>query len=112
MRILLLLGVLPLAWAQFPAVCNTPDSLSTKTCCPDYCGSHRTCVSNREVVERSWDSANVTIVDFLLGEPGWPQTVRGLLGYLSGFAPAVKDREAMTAANVTLDSLPMQQENV
>ena len=76
MRILLLLVVLPLAWAQFPAVCNTQDSLSTKTCCPDNCGSHGSCVSIREEVERSWDSANATIVKILHGLPGWPQDVR------------------------------------
>ena len=68
--------VLPLAWAQFPAVCNTEDNLSTKTCCPDNCGSHGTCVSIREEVERSWDSANETIVQLLHGMPGWPQDVR------------------------------------
>ena len=76
MRIMLLLAVLPLAWAQFPAVCNTQDSLSTKTCCPDNCGSHGTCVSIRETVERSWDSANATIVNIIRGFPGWPQDVR------------------------------------
>ena len=76
MRILLRLLVLPLAWAQFPAVCNTQDSLSTKTCCPDNCGTRGTCVSIREEVERSWDSANVTIVKILRGIQGLPQDVR------------------------------------
>ena len=70
------LFVFPLTWAQFPAVCNTPDSLSTKTCCPDNCGSHGTCVSVREEVERSWESANTTIVQILRGLPGYPQDVR------------------------------------
>ena len=31
-----------------------------------------------------------------------------LLRYLRGFARAMRDREAMTAATATLDSLPMQ----
>ena len=60
MRVLLLLAVLPLAWAQFPAVCNTPDSLSTKTCCPNNCGSHGSCVSI--VQDASWDDADETVV--------------------------------------------------
>ena len=58
--LLLLLAVLPLAWAQFPAACNTPDSLSTKTCCPNNCGSHGSCVSI--VQNASWDDADETIV--------------------------------------------------
>ena len=70
------LFVLPLACAQFPAVCNTQDSLSTKTCCPDNCGTHGTCVSIREEVERSWQSANATIVDTLRGVLGQQQDVR------------------------------------
>ena len=76
MRILLLLVVLAMAWAQFPAVCNTQDSLSTKTCCPNNCGSTGTCVSIRKVVERSWKAANATVVKFLKGELGRPQDVR------------------------------------
>ena len=74
--LLFALFVLPLAWTQFPAVCNTQDSLSTKTCCPDNCGSRGTCASIHEEVERSWDSANETIVAWLRGMPGWPQDVR------------------------------------
>ena len=74
--LLFALFALPVVWAQFPAVCNTEDSLSTKTCCPDNCGSRGTCVSIREEVESSWDSANATIVNILHGMPGWPQDVR------------------------------------
>ena len=67
--------VLPLAWAQFPAVCNTQDSLSTKTCCPDNCGSRGICVSIREEVQRSWNLAAQNIVEVLRDGPpneGWP----------------------------------------
>ena len=60
MRVLLLLAVLPLAWVQFPAACNTSDSLSTKTCCPNNCGSHGSCVSI--VQDASWDDADETVV--------------------------------------------------
>ena len=76
---LLALLVLPLAWAQFPAVCNTQDSLSTKTCCPDNCGSRGSCVSIREEVERSWNNAEQKIVDVLRDGPpnaSWPLDVR------------------------------------
>ena len=61
MRILLLLALLPLAWAQFPAVCNTPGSLSTKTCCPDNCGTRGTCVNIAQSVENSWPSSNTIV---------------------------------------------------
>ena len=67
--------VLPLAWAQFPAVCNTQDSLSTKTCCPDNCGSRGICVSIHEEVQRSWNLAAQNIVEVLRDGPpneGWP----------------------------------------
>ena len=31
--------VLPwIATGQFPAICNTPEALQTKICCPDECG--------------------------------------------------------------------------
>ena len=71
--------VLPLAWAQFPAVCNTPDSLSTKTCCPNDCGTRGTCVDIREKVENSWNSADQVIVTILRDGPRgafWPLDVR------------------------------------
>ena len=68
--------VLSLTCAQFPAVCNTEDSLSTKTCCPDNCGSRGNCVNIREEIEKSWESANATIVDILRGRNGWPQDLR------------------------------------
>ena len=74
--LLAVLFFLPLAWAQFPAVCNTQDSLSNKTCCPGNCGAHGTCVSIREEVERSWESANASVVEALRGMQGYPQDVR------------------------------------
>ena len=68
--------VLSLTCAQFPAVCNTEDSLSTKTCCPDNCGSRGTCENIREEIEEIWESANATIVEILRGSHGWPQDLR------------------------------------
>ena len=63
MRVFLLLVVMPLAWAQFPAVCNTQDSLSNKRCCPNNCGgsTRGTCVNIRTEIETSWSSADQTI---------------------------------------------------
>ena len=100
MRILLLLVALPLAWAQFPAVCNTQDSLSTKTCCPNNCGTTGTCVSIRKVV--------ALLNFFKVSQEGLRMfDTNGLSRYLREFAPAMKDGEAMTAASVTLHSSPM-----
>ena len=78
LRVLLALFVLPLAQAQFPAVCNTPDSLKTKTCCPGNCGFHGTCVSIREEVESSWNNAEQGAVEILRDGPpnaDWPLDV-------------------------------------
>ncbi len=52
---LLLLLSVSLSWGQFPAVCNTDDSLETKTCCPNGCGNG-TCGSVRESVRMAWYS--------------------------------------------------------
>ena len=65
MRILLLLVVLPLACAQFPAACNTPESIDSKRCCPNDCGAHGTCVNIVKDVESSWNSADQTVVELV-----------------------------------------------
>ena len=77
--LLYILFVLPLAGAQFPAVCNTQDSLSSKTCCPENCGFHGSCENIHEQVESSWNSAAQDIVEILRDGPpnaGWPQDIR------------------------------------
>ena len=74
MRILLLLVVLPLAWAQFPAVCNTQESIDSKTCCPNNCGTRGTCVSIREKVMDTWPSSNPIVK--MVCEDRTPQDVR------------------------------------
>ena len=78
MRILLLLVVMPLAWAQFPAVCNTQDSLSNKRCCPNNCGgsTRGTCVNIRTEIEASWSSAKQAITSITDSKKGWPRDVR------------------------------------
>ena len=76
MRVLLLLTVLPLAWAQFPAACNNDEDLNNKRCCPDNCGSHGTCtnIATNFSIETSWNTAKGTIVDLVCDMK--PQDVR------------------------------------
>ena len=76
MKVLLLLAVVPLAWAQFPAVCNTQDSLSTKRCCPNNCGTRGTCVNIRAEIEASWSTAKQAITSITDSREGWPRDVR------------------------------------
>ena len=62
----------PLVWGQFPAVCNTPDHLAAKECCPDSCGSRRgrgNCVDISDTVVRSWNAAQRGIVEILRDGP-------------------------------------------
>ena len=76
MKVLLLLAVLPLAWAQFPAVCNNEESLNNKICCPNNCGSHGTCTNivAEFSIEASWNTAKTTIVNLVRNMK--PQDVR------------------------------------
>ena len=76
MKVLLLLAVLPLAWAQFPAACNNEESLNNKRCCPNECGSHGTCtnIATEFSIETSWNTADTTIVDLVRNMT--PQDVR------------------------------------
>ena len=63
--VLLLLAVLHTAWAPFPAVCNTPESINSKRCCPNDCGLYGTCVNVVQEVENSWAAADPTIVEIV-----------------------------------------------
>ena len=65
MRVLLLLAVLPLALAQFPAVCNNDASLASKRCCPNNCfssdidrESRGTCTDVTTTVMKGWNNGN------------------------------------------------------
>ncbi len=64
-----------LAACQFPASCNTPENLDTKTCCPSDCGgaSRGSCVNVTEDVVEQWERANSTIVGLLRNTPNEPQ---------------------------------------
>ena len=79
--VLLLLAVLPLAWAQFPAACNNDASLTSKTCCPDSCSyPNGVCTNITEQVQNAWMVADQTIVGIVCDESrnelDWPLDVR------------------------------------
>ena len=80
MKVLLLLVVLPLAWAQFPAVCNNDVSLMSKTCCPNNCfrnESRGMCIDVTTTVMEGWKEEN-GIVEKVCNRDvdGVPQDVR------------------------------------
>ena len=78
MRVLLLLAVLPLAWTQFPAVCNNDESLSKKKCCPNECFSNVSrgmCIDVTTTVMEGWNSDN-DIVKKVCNTSRVPQDVR------------------------------------
>ena len=69
----------PLVWGQFPAVCNTPDNLNAKECCPNNCGNGECSDMIRDSVVRSWINANWSVVRILRDGPNdtnWPRDVR------------------------------------
>ena len=78
---MLLLSV-PLVWGQFPAVCNTPDSLNAKECCPNDCSGRGNCMDITNDVVMSWNSADESVVEILRNGPAndpnesWPLDVR------------------------------------
>ena len=78
--VLLLLAVLPLAWAQFPVACNNDASLTSKTCCPDSCSNRGVCTNITEQVQNAWMVADQTIVGIVCDESrnelDWPLDVR------------------------------------
>ena len=68
----------PLVWGQFPAVCNTPDHLAAKECCPNSCG-RGTCGDISNTIVTSWNAAQREIVEILRDGPNgrnWPIDVR------------------------------------
>ena len=59
---------------QFPAICNQPENLETKTCCPNNCGDTRgTCRNITASVAAQWEVANRTVTDILRDAPNQPQ---------------------------------------
>ena len=72
-----LLLVFPLITsAQFRAVCNTPENLQNKTCCPNDCGSSSgrgNCTDITTPVAEQWIQANSDVVSIMLDAPNQPQ---------------------------------------
>ena len=62
-------------FAQFPAVCNTPDSLQTKTCCPNNCGgpTRGNCQNITARVVAQWEMADSEVNEILQDTPNEPQ---------------------------------------
>ena len=62
-------------FAQFPAVCNTPDSLQTKTCCPNNCGgpTRGNCQNITARVVAQWEMADSEVNEILQNTPNEPQ---------------------------------------
>ena len=68
-----------LVWGQFPAVCNTPDNLNAKECCPNDCSGRGNCGDITDKVMTSWDAADQSVVEILRNGPineSWPFDVR------------------------------------
>ena len=61
--------------AQFPAVCNTPDSLQTKTCCPNNCSgpTRGNCQNITARVVAQWELADSEVNEILRNTPNEPQ---------------------------------------
>ncbi len=58
--------------AQFPAVCNTPENLQNKVCCPNNCNQDRSrgdCVDVTSKAEGQSDDSEQEIVDVLRNAP-------------------------------------------
>ena len=62
-------------FAQFPAVCNTPDSLQRKTCCPNNCGgpTRGNCQNITARVVAQWEMADSEVNKILQNTPNEPQ---------------------------------------
>ena len=78
MLLLLFAVLLLLPWtssAQFPAICNTPDSIQTKTCCPNNCGgpTRGSCVNITAQVTAQREKADPEVNAILEDAPNQPQ---------------------------------------
>ena len=63
--LIILLCLLRCTFAQFPAVCNTPENLQSKVCCPNNCNGRGDCVNVKSKAERQSVDADPEIVAVL-----------------------------------------------
>ena len=88
MQVLLVCSVLLLyPWStsgQFPATCNNPESLLTKTCCPNDCGgpTRGSCQNITAQVAAQWELADPVITDILKHAPVLSQKGKADTRYL------------------------------
>ena len=69
---------------QFPAACNDPESLHTKTCCPNNCGgpARGRCENITAQVATQWELADPDITTILKHTPDRPQKGKADTRYL------------------------------
>ena len=60
-------------FGQFPSVCNTPESLDTKTCCPNNCGGRGKCENVTAGVSAQSKCANPEVLEILRDTPNVPE---------------------------------------
>ena len=58
--------------AQFSAICNKPENLQSKTCCPNNCNGRGSCQNIVSLVDAQYQKANQTVVEILLDTPNVP----------------------------------------
>ena len=60
------------AWGQFPAICNRPENIETKTCCPNDCGAGQgrgTCRNITGEVMTQWERADPVVTEIMKDAP-------------------------------------------
>ena len=60
---------------QFPSICNKPENIRTKTCCPNNCNAPErgVCKNITKEVIAQWELGNTTITSILQDAPNQPQ---------------------------------------